>query len=108
MGALAIATGYLLGAIPFGYLLVKRRLGQDVRGASSGSNGATKVAPTPRPGAGGRTAGRGRRVSVLHAAGGGGGAGRVGAGAASLAPRFAGFDSRRSGVSAAGLHAGAA
>ena len=32
--ALAIALGYLLGAIPFGYLLVKRRLGEDVRGGS--------------------------------------------------------------------------
>ncbi|MCI0402443.1 MAG: glycerol-3-phosphate 1-O-acyltransferase PlsY [Acidobacteria bacterium] len=46
MGALAVALGYLLGAIPSGYLLVKRRLGEDVRGAGSGSTGATNVART--------------------------------------------------------------
>lgn len=46
MGAVAVAAGYLLGAIPFGYLLVKRRLGEDVRGAGSGSTGATNVART--------------------------------------------------------------
>jgi glycerol-3-phosphate acyltransferase PlsY len=55
MGALAVALGYLLGAVPFGYLLVKRRLGEDVRGAGSGSTGATNVARTAGPALGALT-----------------------------------------------------
>jgi glycerol-3-phosphate acyltransferase PlsY len=55
MGVLAIGLGYLLGAIPFGYLLVKGRLGQDVRGAGSGSTGATNVARTAGPALGALT-----------------------------------------------------
>jgi len=55
MGAVAVALGYLLGAIPFGYLLVKRRLGEDVRGAGSGSTGATNVARTAGPALGAAT-----------------------------------------------------
>lgn len=55
MGVLAVALGYLLGAIPFGYLLVKRRLGQDVRAAGSGSIGATNVARSAGPALGALT-----------------------------------------------------
>lgn len=38
------ALGYLLGAIPFGYLLVRIFRGEDVRLAGSGNIGATNVA----------------------------------------------------------------
>jgi glycerol-3-phosphate acyltransferase PlsY len=55
MGALAVALAYLLAAIPFGYLLVRRRLGEDVRGAGSGSTGATNVARTAGPALGALT-----------------------------------------------------
>jgi glycerol-3-phosphate acyltransferase PlsY len=43
---LAILIAYLLGAIPFGYLLVKWRTGSDVRSAGSGNIGATNVLRT--------------------------------------------------------------
>jgi acyl phosphate:glycerol-3-phosphate acyltransferase len=49
---IAAAIGYLLGAIPFGYLLVRILKGQDVRATGSGNIGATNVARTsPRLGA---------------------------------------------------------
>ena len=71
MGALAVVAGYLLGAIPFGYVLVKRRLGQDVRGAGSGSTGATNVARAAGPGLGALTlaldAGKGYAAVALAA-----------------------------------------
>jgi acyl phosphate:glycerol-3-phosphate acyltransferase len=38
------AIGYLLGSIPFGYLLVRIFTGEDVRGSGSGNIGATNVA----------------------------------------------------------------
>jgi len=38
------ATSYLLGAIPFGYLLVRIFKGEDVRSSGSGNIGATNVA----------------------------------------------------------------
>ncbi len=50
--ALALLTAYLLGAIPFGYLLVKWKTGADVRSSGSGNIGATNVLRTT-----GRTAG---------------------------------------------------
>jgi len=53
---LAAAIAYLLGAIPFGYLLVKWRTGADVRAAGSGNIGATNVL---------RTTGRGAGVATL-------------------------------------------
>ena len=42
-GLLAILISYLLGAIPFGYLLVKVSTGKDVRVEGSGNIGATNV-----------------------------------------------------------------
>jgi acyl phosphate:glycerol-3-phosphate acyltransferase len=49
---LALLIAYLLGAIPFGYLLVKWTTGADVRASGSGNIGATNVLRTT-----GRTAG---------------------------------------------------
>src|SRR3982750_915222 len=43
---------YLLGAIPFGYLLVKLKTGADVRTSGSGNIGATNVMRTSGRGAG--------------------------------------------------------
>jgi len=42
----ALLLAYLLGAIPFGYILVKWKTGGDVRGAGSGNIGATNVLRT--------------------------------------------------------------
>ena len=53
---LVLAIAYLLGAIPFGYLLVKWKTGADVRTAGSGNIGATNVR---------RTAGRGAGIATL-------------------------------------------
>jgi glycerol-3-phosphate acyltransferase PlsY len=52
MPLLALVVAYLLGAIPFGYLLVKWKTGADVRASGSGNIGATNVLRT-----GGRAAG---------------------------------------------------
>ena len=41
-----LVIAYLLGAIPFGYLLVKWKTGADVRAAGSGNIGATNVMRT--------------------------------------------------------------
>jgi glycerol-3-phosphate acyltransferase PlsY len=41
---LLVLAGYLLGSIPFGYLLVRARSGGDVRAMGSGNIGATNVA----------------------------------------------------------------
>ena len=51
---IAAAAGYLLGAIPFGYLLVRVLKGEDVRATGSGNIGATNVARTS-PGLGAAT-----------------------------------------------------
>jgi glycerol-3-phosphate acyltransferase PlsY len=42
-GILSLLAAYLLGAIPFGYVLVKAISGRDVREAGSGNIGATNV-----------------------------------------------------------------
>jgi len=51
-----LVIAYLLGAIPFGYLLVKWKTGADVRAAGSGNIGATNVT---------RTTGRAAGVATL-------------------------------------------
>jgi len=56
MGLLAVAIAYLIGGIPFGYLLVKLTTGKDVRSEGSGNIGATNVL---------RTTGRGVAVATL-------------------------------------------
>ncbi len=40
---LTLAAAYLIGGIPFGYLLVRLKSGKDVRGMGSGNIGATNV-----------------------------------------------------------------
>lgn len=47
--ALAVAQAYFLGAIPFGFVLVKVLKGVDVRTVGSGSIGATNVARAAGP-----------------------------------------------------------
>jgi len=56
LGLLGVAIAYLLGSVPFGYLLVKFTSGADVRESGSGNIGATNVY---------RTAGRGIGVATL-------------------------------------------
>jgi acyl phosphate:glycerol-3-phosphate acyltransferase len=53
---MVLVVAYLLGAIPFGYLLVKWKTGADVRGSGSGNIGATNVL---------RTSGRAAGVATL-------------------------------------------
>ncbi|HTX33586.1 MAG TPA: glycerol-3-phosphate 1-O-acyltransferase PlsY [Bryobacteraceae bacterium] len=52
IGLITVVVAYVLGAIPFGYLLVKWKTGADVRGAGSGNIGATNVLRTTGPVAG--------------------------------------------------------
>src|ERR1700730_14364854 len=56
LGLLAIIVAYLLGGIPFGFLLVKLTRGADVRESGSGNIGATNVL---------RTTGRAAAVATL-------------------------------------------
>jgi glycerol-3-phosphate acyltransferase PlsY len=55
-GLLTILIAYLIGAIPFGYLLVRLTTGKDVRSSGSGNIGATNVL---------RTTGRAAGVATL-------------------------------------------
>jgi len=45
-GLLAVVLAYLIGAIPFGYLVVRFSTGKDVRSSGSGNIGATNVLRT--------------------------------------------------------------
>jgi glycerol-3-phosphate acyltransferase PlsY len=56
LGLLSIVIAYLLGAIPFGFLLVKFAKGTDVRASGSGNIGATNVL---------RTSGKAEGVATL-------------------------------------------
>jgi acyl phosphate:glycerol-3-phosphate acyltransferase len=56
MPVLVLLAAYLIGAIPFGYLLVRLTSGQDVRSMGSGNIGATNVL---------RTTGRGLGFTTL-------------------------------------------
>ena len=56
MTFLALILSYLLGSIPFGYLVVRTKQGTDVRSVGSGNIGATNVF---------RAAGRGGAVLTL-------------------------------------------
>jgi acyl phosphate:glycerol-3-phosphate acyltransferase len=38
-----VIVSYLLGSIPFGYLIVRRKVGDDIRATGSGGTGATNV-----------------------------------------------------------------
>lgn len=49
---LALVVAYLVGAIPFGYLLVRWKTGEDVRSKGSGNIGATNVLRTTGRGMG--------------------------------------------------------
>src|SRR5438309_11907995 len=53
---LVLLAAYFLGAIPFGYLLVRWKTGADVRSSGSGNIGATNVL---------RTSGRAAGIATL-------------------------------------------
>jgi len=52
VNVLALILAYLLGSIPFGYLIVKLKSGADVRQTGSGGTGATNVSRKAGKGAG--------------------------------------------------------
>ena len=52
MNTLALILAYLLGSIPFGFLIVKLRSGADIRETGSGGTGATNVTRNAGKGAG--------------------------------------------------------
>ena len=56
MNVLVVLLAYLLGSIPFGYLIVKGKQGTDVRKSGSGATGATNVL---------RNAGRAAGIATL-------------------------------------------
>ena len=43
MGIVAVVVAYLVGSIPFGYLIVRGKIGADIRQSGSGGTGATNV-----------------------------------------------------------------
>lgn len=52
MNALTLVFAYLLGSIPFGFLIVKLKSGSDIRETGSGGTGATNVTRKAGKGAG--------------------------------------------------------
>lgn len=52
MTFLLLIAAYFIGGIPFGYLLVRMRTGEDVRSKGSGNIGATNVLRSEGPGLG--------------------------------------------------------
>src|SRR5437868_3957414 len=56
MPVVAVVVAYLIGSIPFGYLLVRWKTGADVRASGSGNIGATNVL---------RTTGRAAGIATL-------------------------------------------
>jgi acyl phosphate:glycerol-3-phosphate acyltransferase len=52
MPLLAVLAAYVIGSIPFGFLLVKLRSGKDIRDTGSGNTGATNVLRAAGPVAG--------------------------------------------------------
>jgi len=52
MNIFALILAYLLGSIPFGYLIVKLKSGSDIRQVGSGGTGATNVSRKAGKGAG--------------------------------------------------------
>ena len=50
--AIVLITAYILGSIPFGYLIVRARAGADIRETGSGGTGATNVSRRAGKGAG--------------------------------------------------------
>jgi acyl phosphate:glycerol-3-phosphate acyltransferase len=55
MPLLSLVIAYLLGSIPFGYLIVRLRAGADIREVGSGGTGATNVTRRVGKGAGAAT-----------------------------------------------------
>lgn len=55
MQLLSLVIAYLLGSIPFGYLIVRLRAGADIREVGSGGTGATNVTRRAGKGAGAAT-----------------------------------------------------
>ena len=49
---IVVIIAYLLGSIPFGYLIVRRKVGADIRETGSGGTGATNVSRRAGKGAG--------------------------------------------------------
>ncbi|HKE21143.1 MAG TPA: glycerol-3-phosphate 1-O-acyltransferase PlsY [Bryobacteraceae bacterium] len=87
----ALAVAYLLGSIPFGYLLVRWKTGGDIRASGSGNIGATNVTRTT-----GRAAGL--ATLILDVA--------KGYLAVWLAGRFTGHDARWMSLAALAVMAG--
>jgi glycerol-3-phosphate acyltransferase PlsY len=78
-------VGYILGSIPFGYLIYRWRQGKDIRNTGSGNIGATNVLRSAGPGAAAATllldAGKGWAAVTIASAISGGSPAAIGLGA---------------------------